>query len=353
MHGVIGIAGTAKNTGKTTALNALLTIAHSRRVPAAVTSIGYDGESIDNVTGLSKPRIVLHPGAIATTARSCVPSSGWDILANTGCTTALGELVVVRCREAGVIVLAGPNRRSELARVVRLMQSSGPAFVLVDGALNRLAPMAVADAFILSTGAARTQALATLAQEAAATEACFALPVRSGGGALPEVPISTAFPSVNDLIALTESAGHPAMALAASFPLEAKAVAAVAGDPRLGGRIRSLILSDPILPLLSGDTVAMVAALERCRAAGVELSVRKGVRLAAVTVNPFFPRFEGHSYAADGVDPHHLRTAVSEAVGCPVLNVVAEGPEPLWEAVERGFNRLGRNAGNPPMSATC
>jgi hypothetical protein len=55
---VVGIAGTAKNTGKTTTLSAIM--GEARKEPALVlglTSIGYDGEGFDNVTGLPKPRI--------------------------------------------------------------------------------------------------------------------------------------------------------------------------------------------------------------------------------------------------------------------------------------------------------
>ena len=66
MTRIVGIAGTAKNTGKTTALNALLRAAHEHGTLVGVTSIGYDGESIDTVTGLPKPSIFLEAGKPAS-----------------------------------------------------------------------------------------------------------------------------------------------------------------------------------------------------------------------------------------------------------------------------------------------
>ncbi|NJD18960.1 MAG: hypothetical protein FIA95_06715, partial [Gemmatimonadetes bacterium] len=196
---VVGIAGTAKNTGKTTALNALVAAAHARGVSLAATSIGYDGEAVDNVTGLPKPRIVLPAGAVATTARSCVPPSGWDVLDATGAWTALGEVLVVRCREPGPIVLAGPNRRSELARVMERMRELGPSLTVVDGALNRLAPMSVASAFVLATGAAHTPELEALVREALAVESFFRLPVVPAGGPGASEAVATPFPSMDEL----------------------------------------------------------------------------------------------------------------------------------------------------------
>ena len=72
---IIGIAGTAKNTGKTTALGALIREATSRRLRVAVTGIGYDGEERDTITGLPKPRLDLPPGTIATTSEACLQVS--------------------------------------------------------------------------------------------------------------------------------------------------------------------------------------------------------------------------------------------------------------------------------------
>ncbi|HSW30771.1 MAG TPA: hypothetical protein VLH75_14890 [Longimicrobiales bacterium] len=332
---VVGIAGTAKNTGKTTALNALVAAAHARGILVAATSIGYDGETVDHVTGLPKPRIVLPPGAVATTADSCVPAAGWEVLASTGSWTALGEVVVVRCLESGPIVLAGPNRRTELARVVDQVQALGPALTLVDGALNRLAPMSVASAFVLATGAARTPDIPALARESAAMESFFRLPTRLHDGAGTPTVIHTPFPTADELVEAT--AGEEGAPVEFSFllPVHPDVIVKVTHDRRLLGRVAAVTFYDPVLPLLCGDAVAMAAALRRCRERGVEVTVDHPLPLAAVTVNPFLPRAEGQGYVADGVSADALLGAFRASLRTPVVDVVAEGPEALWEALGR------------------
>ncbi|MFN3282700.1 MAG: hypothetical protein ACK40Q_00495, partial [Pseudothermotoga sp.] len=62
----IGILGTAKNTGKTTALNSVLKCLNDRRI--AVTSIGFDGEDLDHVTGLPKPKVIVDEGTLVVTS---------------------------------------------------------------------------------------------------------------------------------------------------------------------------------------------------------------------------------------------------------------------------------------------
>jgi hypothetical protein len=332
---VVGIAGTAKNTGKTTALNALVAAAHDRGVPVAVTSIGYDGETVDNVTGLPKPRIVLHPGAVATTADSCVPATGWEVLESTGSWTALGEVLVVRCLEPGPIVLAGPNRRSELARVVEQVQALGPSLTLVDGALNRLAPMSVASAFVLATGATRTPDLAVLVGESVAMESFFRLPTRPHAGAGAPTVVHAPFPSLDELVEAAAGAAGPPVELSFLLPVHPDVIVKIAHDRRLRGRVAAVTFYDPVLPLLCGDAIEMAAALERCRDRGLDVAVERPLPLAAVTVNPFLPRPQGQGYVADAVPAEALLSAFRSSLRSPVVDVVAEGAEALWGAVGR------------------
>lgn len=332
---IVGIAGTAKNTGKTTALNALVAAAHGRGVPVAATSIGYDGETVDNVTGLPKPRIVLPRGAVATTADSCIPEAGWEVLSSTGSWTALGEVLVVRCIEAGPIVLAGPNRRSELARVVEQVQELGPTLIFVDGALNRLAPMSVASAFVLATGAARTPDIPALVRESAAMESFFRLPTRPRDGAGDVTVVQTPFPTVDELVEASTGAGAAPVAFSFLLPVHPDVIVKVTHDRRLRGSVAAVTFFDPLLPFLCGDAMAMAAALQRCRERGVAVTVERALPLAAVTVNPFLPRPEGHGYVADTVPPEALLAAFRAALGAPVVDVVAEGPETLWNALGR------------------
>ncbi|MGE5542148.1 MAG: hypothetical protein ACM3WT_03850, partial [Bacillota bacterium] len=68
----VGVAGTAKNTGKTTTLMGAMRECQERGRLVRLTSIGYDGEDVDNVTGLPKPRIYCDRGTMFATASECL-----------------------------------------------------------------------------------------------------------------------------------------------------------------------------------------------------------------------------------------------------------------------------------------
>lgn len=342
----LGIAGTAKNTGKTTALNALLSQAEARGLPVAVTSIGYDGEAVDNVTGLPKPRVVVPAGTVVTTARSClssggagageVPSPRWEILAATGITTPLGELLVARAHEGGAVVLAGPNKRHELLEVVECLAALRAELVLVDGALNRLAPMSAAGGLLLATGAARYPDVARLAAETRALEALFALPAVSRTGEDPVASVTKPFPTAEEMAAAaTRRAGQgdARRPLQLRGPVAPGEMARFARDPGSLAEVSRLVFPDPVALVLGGDPVSVASALETLHRAGVEVAVDRPLPLVAVTVNPFHPRFDGRAYQADAVHAAGLRDAVAAALRTPVVDVVLDGPEALWHAL--------------------
>lgn len=343
----LGIAGTAKNTGKTTALNALVAEARRRGVGVALTSIGYDGEAVDNVTGLPKPRVVVHPGTVVTTARSCLGDAGvggaprrgaprWEILEGTGVATPLGEVVVARARAGGPVVLAGPNKRHELLGVVERLAALGAELALVDGALNRLAPMSAAGGLLLATGAARHPDVERLAGETRALEALFALPAVAPTGEGAVDSITTPFPAAEEMAAAATGRvgqGGARRSLRLRGPVAPGEMARLARDPGFVAEVSRLVFPDPVALVLGGDPLAMAAAVEALHRAGVEVAVDRPLPLVAVTVNPFHPRFDGHGYHADAVPAADLRDAVGAALRTPVLDVVLDGPEALWRVV--------------------
>ena len=130
---VLGIAGTAKNTGKTTTTVAIIN-QWPRHQHLAVTSIGYDGESKDNVTGLPKPRLNVPAGALVVTAEGCLEagSARLETIEKTDLTTPLGRLVICRVRSSGLVVLAGPNSQSALRFVIDRLREQEIELPLVD-----------------------------------------------------------------------------------------------------------------------------------------------------------------------------------------------------------------------------
>jgi hypothetical protein len=338
---IIGVAGTAKNTGKTTTLCALIDAAYvAGRLPG-VTGIGYDGEERDNVTLLPKPRITVFPGMIVTTSEQCLDASTarLRILRHSGYQTALGEVVVTVVEEEGRVVVAGPNKAADLAAVAHQMTSLGVSDLLVDGSLNRIAPMAVADRIVFATGAARTTELQYLAGETGSIERIFRYGLSRG-----------AHPAFSGIrlgakdVTLQTSPGaiHGAREVATALErlpdgLDEIVVAGLITADGLGvicdrleaagGRGVSLVFDDPFRLLLAGDPVRIGTMLLWLDELGVRIAYRRTTHLAAFTFNPCYPAFDGTSYRSAYLDADASRAAVAAALKTPMIDVKIQGGE--------------------------
>jgi len=328
---IIGIAGTAKNTGKTTALAALIREASLHGLSVAVTGIGYDGEDRDTITGLPKPRLDLTPGTIATTSERClaVSTAGWEILHRTGHHTPLGEVLVLRIVRKGSLVVAGPSSTSALRDICGLMARKPSDPLFVDGSLNRIAPMVVADRIILATGAARTTDLTTLAEETAALEEIFAFPKTPAGAEerTPTVDTGSLFDAA-DVAALSARSSGMTVAISGLVALEAlqRLAQSAAEAP-----VQRLEFPDPLRLLLAGDPVRTAQALSAIRARGTEISFAVRPALVSVTANPYFPAYSGSTYSAAFVPAADLIRVLRKRLRTPVTDVVAEGAAGLLE----------------------
>ncbi len=168
-----------KNTGKTVTLNYLLQhLPPTTRV--AVTSIGLDGESKDQVTGTHKPEIKLKEGMIFATSEKHyrqrrLVSELLDISAER---TALGRLVTARVLTEGKVMLSGPGATQSISRW--MYETRGLADItLIDGALSRLslATPTVSESLILATGAAYSANIDTLVRNTAYVVELINLPL--------------------------------------------------------------------------------------------------------------------------------------------------------------------------------
>ena len=70
LYGSLSVVGLGKNTGKTECLRYVLGRLSEMKKVVAVTSIGIDGERVDQVTSTPKPEIYLEKGTYFTTAAS-------------------------------------------------------------------------------------------------------------------------------------------------------------------------------------------------------------------------------------------------------------------------------------------
>ncbi len=347
----LGIAGTAKNTGKTTTTNAILACLRKRGIAVFLSSIGYDGENLDNVTGLPKPKIPMEPGDIVATAARCLDagSAQYERISETNIHTPLGRVQLVRITTPGLVVTAGPNKSSETRRLISLFREISPGVILLDGALNRLAPMVEADGLVFATGAALTTDLPLLARDTGYIEQVFRLPCLAPGLA-DENP---------QTICLYDAAGYRTEQLPASSLFSAAYAKAIVDRLPPGGKLvvpgiigktafqqladswltlgnaGQLIFSDPIKLLVSGKAACFYELLERLATGGIHAGVLRRIPLLAVTVNPFYPqyRLENDTYQPAYVDFHRLHVALRSELSTPVYNVVRQGAERIIDAI--------------------
>ena len=132
----VAVIGLVKNAGKTTVVNALL--AQDGRV-YGLTSLGLDGEKVDHLTGLAKPRIAPPRGTLVATTRGSLDRSHYalEVLEELPFVTPLGRVVIGRAGE-GEVEVSGPTTLAELRTTVERLGVHGAGQVLVDGAINRL-----------------------------------------------------------------------------------------------------------------------------------------------------------------------------------------------------------------------
>lgn len=192
-RGSVSIVGLAKNAGKTEVLNYILgRVAEVRQLATgaprhtagaaaniAVTSIGLDGERVDQVKRTPKPEIELAEGMVFTTSETHfrqkrlaaevldVGGRGGGDTAGEVRETALGRLVTARALTAGKVILSGPSDTDSLRRLIAGMGRFGVKTVLVDGALSRLShgSPAVTEGMVLVTGAAVSHNIERLVRE--------------------------------------------------------------------------------------------------------------------------------------------------------------------------------------------
>lgn len=173
---MLSLVGNAKNAGKTTVLNALLS-AHPTLRPG-ITSIGLDGEDLDTVSFLPKPQIALAPGALAATAEGCLKQSAfrWQLLERTGIMTGLGEIVIVQAQSPGACLVGGPSSVKAMEQVVDSLLRLGADKVFIDGAFARSSHAAAGEALIYVAGAHQGPDMARVAENARYALRRFTLP---------------------------------------------------------------------------------------------------------------------------------------------------------------------------------
>jgi hypothetical protein len=161
----LSIIGMEKNTGKTECLNYILNRIASinqntpdSHISVAITSIGIDGESIDQISKTKKPEIYLSPKTIFVTTENFFKSKTLiaEIINVSERKTSLGRLVTAKTITPGKVIISGPPTVLRLEEFMNEMKLLNIQLSIVDGALSRksLGSPALTEALLLTTGAA-------------------------------------------------------------------------------------------------------------------------------------------------------------------------------------------------------
>jgi len=341
---VIGFCGTAKNTGKTTTMKVVLDGIFEREKTVALTSIGYDGELVDHITGLPKPRIYAMAGTFVALCEKCARGSAADIevLKKTNIQTALGPIVIGKVRKPGLILLAGPTKSVDIKKVNNILSEYGVDIILVDGALSRIAPMVDMDGIVMATGASRTNDIDQLVAQTAALARVYDIPewihdeeelnlfekegtVVRAGSLLDGEMAKEALDRVTDKTRAIVLDGFIG-ALGYKYLFSE-------GLDKLKGK--RLVLADPMKILVAGSPTDLESWMKKLSDADVTTFVRKQVGLKLITINPFYPlyRFETHDYEAAYVDKEELKEKMQKMVSAPVVNVLDEKEEDIFHRI--------------------
>ena len=167
----LSIVGLEKNTGKTECLKYVLDRLPVQSKRIAVTSIGIDGETVDQVTRTQKPEIALREGMYFGTSEMHYRQRRLvsELIDVSDESTSLGRVVTARALTGGKILLSGPSSASSLRRWMSEMHRMDIDLVIIDGALSRMssASPAVSQSMILATGAAYSANISTLVSKTA------------------------------------------------------------------------------------------------------------------------------------------------------------------------------------------
>lgn len=275
------VVGTAKNAGKTTTFNALRAVAARRGVAVAVTSIGRDGEPSDALDAQPKPRVRLAPGTLVALPEGLVPRTPALEILDAGAQSALGTMVFARVVLPTTCEIAGPPTARAMRATIDRLRALAAGPVLVDGAIDRVAPLAGGDdAVIVATGAASGATVARVAAVAADTVARLTLPGR-------------------------DPAHERARVLIVAGALDARDAEELLAD----ARDATVVVEDP-------TRIAVRGALFAKLRAAVDLRCERPLRVVACTTSPV-----GRDAA---LAPRELVEAVARATGLPTFDVVAD-----------------------------
>ena len=324
----LSIVGLEKNTGKTECLKYVLDRLPVQTKRIAVTSIGIDGETVDQVTRTQKPEIVLREGMYFGTSEAHYRQRRLvsELIDVSDENTSLGRVVTAKALTGGKILLSGPSSASGLRRWMQEMHHFDINLVVIDGALSRMssASPAVSQSMILATGAAYSANIATLVSKTAHVVDLINLDLTSQGNIARLMPLEKGLWFIDKDGALNNLDSMTSLSRDIRFDgmenCETLYVAGALVDGFLEKVRKNKSLKQ--VELVVRDFTKIFVTPQQFRLflkAGGRMSVLQKSRLIAVTVNPTSPS----GYV---LDSDTLCGRLSEAIQLPVYDLLKNKP---------------------------
>lgn len=320
----LSIVGLQKNTGKTECLKYVLARLPLERKRVAVTSIGIDGETTDQVTRTQKPEIVLREGMYFGTSEAHYRQRRLvsELIDVSDESTSLGRVVTAKALTQGKILLSGPSSTSGLQRWMRDTRRHGIDLAIVDGALSRLslASPAVSQSMILATGAAYSINMSQLVQRTAFVVDLINIGMTSEGNIALLNPLESGMWWIDTDGQLHEMEGATSLSQQVEFHgMDRCATLYVAGalvDSFLERLRKNKQLRQ--VELVVRDFTKIFVTPQQLRLfekAGGRIKVLQKSKLIAVTVNPTSPS----GYV---LDSEAVCDKISQAINLPVYDLL-------------------------------
>lgn len=343
----IGVIGTAKNTGKTTTLSFLLKQFIERGSNIFLTGIGYDGEEIDNITNLPKPRLFLEQNTFVATSEKCLHNSDakFDIIEKTNFTTALGKIFLVKISEPGLMVIAGPNTKKGLNELISLAkEKTNCDILLVDGSLNRISPMYILDKLIFTTGASRNTNIDQLVEEMLTIEKIFSLNLtdQDFDGKVITIKYSNKLVSLS-INSLVDENDYRILERYIDNNLEKIFIPGLISIDFINKNFNRLfnsinkpidvIFHSPIQLLLTDDFSKIYQLLDGFKEYDIKILFKFKPELTAITINPFYPKAENFNYIASFIDKNIFLNKMIKSLKTPVFNIFESSSEKILDLI--------------------
>ena len=313
-----------KNTGKTECLNYILRRLANTNHRLAITSIGLDGEGLDQVTQTHKPEIFLNEGDVFVTSEAHFRGKKLDaeILDLSKQRTPLGRLVTARVTGNGKVMISGPSETFWIKRLIDDMAEFGVETTLIDGALSRqsLGSPAITEAMVLATGAALSANMHTLVSKTAFLHELICLPECESN------QNETLLQITNGMWALDAEGKAHDLGIESAFLLEANkeklfdyghtfyvsgaVTAGLLNFLRIQPGIEETIIIARDFSRIFADKESYQAFTKR----GGQIKVLLHTKLIAVCVNPVSP--QGYI-----LNSKELRERLTEKIGIPVYDI--------------------------------